>query len=123
VAQDPALILQVPAGGAVELQLSAEPLPLLARGEVVLESGVTDALGNLEASAAGEVVLALASPEALRRDPAEVHRVIAHAGPGTEPLVVTLEAAEELREDELAALVEAAAHTPRAVILRIVRSS
>jgi hypothetical protein len=38
-------------------------------------------------------------------------------------LVVDVEAAEELREDELAAVVEAAGHTPRAVILRIIRDA
>jgi hypothetical protein len=47
--------------------------------------------------------------------------VIAHAGTGVEPLVVVVEAAEELREEELAAVLEAATHTSRAVILRIVR--
>jgi hypothetical protein len=44
-----------------------------------------------------------------------------HAGTGTEPLVVVVEAAEELREDELATVVEAAERAPRAVILRILR--
>ena len=40
-------------------------------------------------------------------------------GTGDEPLVVVVEAAEELREDELAPVLEAAGHTPRAVILRV----
>ena len=61
------------------------------------------------------------SPESLRHQAAEVGRVIAHAGTGVEPLVVVVEAAEELREEELTAVLEAAAHTSRAVILRIVR--
>jgi hypothetical protein len=45
------------------------------------------------------------------------------AGTGVEPLVVVVEAAEELREDELAAIVDAAGHTSRAVILRILRDA
>jgi hypothetical protein len=45
--------------------------------------------------------------------------VIAGAGTGVEPLVVVVEAAEELREDELAPVLEAARHTDRGVILRV----
>jgi hypothetical protein len=59
--------------------------------------------------------------EALRREAAEVRRVIGQAGKGIEPLVVVVEAAEELREDEPAAVLEAATHTSRVVILRIIR--
>jgi hypothetical protein len=40
-----------------------------------------------------------------------------------EPLVVAVEAAEELRDDELTALLEAAGHTSRAVILRVTRNA
>jgi transcription initiation factor IIE alpha subunit len=47
--------------------------------------------------------------------------VIAQAGTGVEPLVVVVEAAGELREDELAAVLEAAQHTSRRVIMRIIR--
>jgi hypothetical protein len=87
----------------------------------VVEAGPTDAKGVLEAPAAGQVVLSLLSPEALEREASEVGRVIGQAGMGVEPLVVVVEAAEELREAELAALLSAASHTSRAVILRIVR--
>jgi hypothetical protein len=59
--------------------------------------------------------------EALTREAVEVRRVIAQAGTGVEPLVVVVEAAEELREEELRAVLEAAGHTSRAVILRIIR--
>ena len=75
--------------------------------------------GRLEPPAAGEGVLNVPSPEALTREPAELRRVIDGAGPGVEPLVVVVEAAEELREDELAAIVDAARRTRRSVILRI----
>jgi hypothetical protein len=47
--------------------------------------------------------------------------VIAQAGTGAEPLVVEVEAAEELRDDELSAVLEATGHTERPVILRVMR--
>ena len=99
------------------------PLESLASGAVIVEPGPTDAEGNLESPAAGQVVLSVPSPEALRREAAEVRRVIEGAGTGVEPLLVVVEAAEELRDDELAAVLDAADHAPRAVILRIVRNA
>jgi hypothetical protein len=89
----------------------------------VVEVGATDTEGNLELLAGGEVVLSVPSPEALAREAAEVRRVIAHAGTGVEPLVLVVEAAEELRDEELAPVLEAAGHTSRAVILRIIRNA
>ena len=47
--------------------------------------------------------------------------MIAQAGTGSEPLVLVVEAAEELREEELAAVLGAVSHTSRAVILRVMR--
>lgn len=115
------VIIQLARGGAVDRQLSARPPHSVANGAVVVEHGPADAQGHLEPPSAGQVVLSLASPEGLAREPAEVRRVIRRAGTGVEPLVVLVEAAEELREDELAAIVDAAGHTSRAVILRILR--
>jgi hypothetical protein len=123
VALEPRLIIELPRGGAVERQLGERPLAAVASGEAVVETGPTDVEGNLEASAAGEVVLSVSSPEALRHEATEVRRVLEHAGTGTEPLLLVVEAAEELREDELAAVVEAAEHAPRPVILRIIRDA
>ena len=123
MASQPSLIIQLARGGAVDRQLSAQPPQSVARGEVVVEHGPTDAEGHLELSTGGQVVLSVPSPEALAREAGEVRRVIAHAGTGLEPLVVVVEAAEELHEDELAAIVEAAGHTSRAVILRIMRDA
>lgn len=117
----PALIVQAPRDGAVARQLAGEPPASVVTGEVVLEIGPTDELGNLEAVAAGEVVLSVLSPEGLRREAAEVRRVIEHAGTGEQPLVIVVEAAEELREDELEPVLEAARRSPRAVILRVIR--
>ena len=119
----PRLIIQLPRGSAVERQLSAQEPRSVASGDVVVEVGPTDAEGHLEAPAAGQVVLSLLSPEALEREADEVRRVIGQAGTGVEPLVVVVEAAEELREDKLAAILDAASHTSRAVILRIIRDA
>jgi len=111
------LIVQVPLGSPIEEQLRGR------RDEgVVVEAGPTDAHGHLEAAAAGEVVLSVPSPEGLTREADEVRQVIAHAGTGVEPLVVVVEAADELREDELAAVIDATRHTSRAVILRVIRA-
>jgi hypothetical protein len=115
----PRLIVQPPRGSAVERQLRAQAPPSVASGEVVVEPGPTDADGRLEALP-GQVVLSLPSPEALEREADEVRRVIGGAGTGIEPLVVVVEAAEELREQELAPLLDASGHTSRAVILRII---
>jgi hypothetical protein len=123
VAHQPSLIIQLPRGSAVDRQLSAQTPQSVASGEVVVEVGPTDAEGHLEPAAAGQVVLSLPSPEALAREAGEVRRVIGQAGTGDEPLVVVVEAAEELREDELAALLEAAKHASRTVILRIIRDA
>jgi hypothetical protein len=120
---EPRLIVQVPRGGSVARQLAAEVPAGVASGEVVVELGPTDAEGSLEPPAAGQVVLSLPSPEALEREAAEVRRVIEHAGTGVEPLVVEVEVAEELRENELAAVLDAARHSSRAVILRLIRDA
>ncbi|HEX6618253.1 MAG TPA: hypothetical protein VF024_01270 [Solirubrobacteraceae bacterium] len=123
MAQQPRLIVQVARGSAVERQLTASPPQGLADGQVVVEAGYTTADGHLEPPEAGTVVLTVPSPEALAREADEVRRVIARAGAGVEPLVVVVEAAEELRDDELAAVLEAAGHAPRPVILRVMRDA
>ncbi len=87
----------------------------------MIEAEAADAEGNLEPPDAGDVVLSVPSPETLSREGVEVRRVIAHAGSGVEPLVVVIEAAEELREDEMAPVLEAAGHAKRPVILRVIR--
>lgn len=119
---DPRLIIQLPRGSEVERRLSADPPEGVATGTVLIMEGPTDASGQLEASTGGEVVFSVASPEALAREADEVRRVITRAGTGVEPLVIVVEAAEELREDELAAVIEAADHASRSVILRVIRA-
>jgi hypothetical protein len=120
---EPTLIIQVPRGGAIDRQLSANAPASVAAGEVVVEAGATDAEGVLEPPAAGKVVASVLSPEALRREADDLRRVISHAGDGDEPLVIIVEAGEELRDDELSAALEAASHTSRAVILRVMRDA
>jgi hypothetical protein len=123
MAHEPNLIIQVPRGSTVQRQFDERPPASVAAGEIVVEGGPTDAAGNLEAISAGEVVLSVPSPEALAREADEVRRVIAHAGTGVEPLVIVVEAAEELRDEELAPALAASAHTSRPVIVRVIRDA
>ena len=105
----------------MERQLRRERPESIASGEVVVEPGPTDEQGNLEAPAAGQLVYSVASPEALPREADEIRNVLQNAGTGTEPLVVAVEVAEELRPEELAVVLRAAEHASRPAILRIVR--
>ena len=100
-------------------QLTVQAPQGVAGGEVVVEVGPIDAEGNLEPPRAGQVVLSLPSPEALTRQAVDVRRVLEGAGTGIEPLVVVVEAAEQLRDEELAQVLDAARHSLR-IILRII---
>jgi hypothetical protein len=113
----------LPRGGALAQQLATDPPPSVFDGDVVIEHGLTDAEGNLEPPSGGEVVLSVPSPESLAREPDEVRHVITRAGHGVEPLVVVVEAAEELREEEVRAALSAAEHSARPVILRVIRNA
>ena len=115
----PALILQVPEGSSVEDALRRERPPSVADGAVVVETLAPGPDGRLEPPAAGEIVFSTLGPEGLARDRDTLRRVVDEAGTGSEPLLVVVEAAEELREDELAPVLEAARHSPRPVILRV----
>jgi hypothetical protein len=123
VALEPRLIIELPRGGAVERQLQSAEFQPIASGQVAVEAGPTDEQGNLEAAAAGQVVMSVPSPEALRTQAGDLERVIRDAGTGSEPLVVSVAAAEELSERELAPLLDASAHARRPVILRIERNA
>lgn len=123
MADGPAVIIQVARGGAVDRQLGSDQPRTVASGDAVVERGPADGAGALVPSDHGEVVLSVPSPEALARERDEVHRVIREAGQGVEPLVVEVEAAEEVRDEELAGVVEAAKVSPRPVILRIIRDA
>ena len=113
------LIVQFPRDGAVDRHFRADPPPSVASGRVALEHVAGDVEGRLGPPEAGEVVMSVLSPEALIREGQQVQDVVRRAAGTDEPLVIIVQAAEELREDELAAVLAAAAHTHRHVILRV----
>lgn len=113
------LIVQLARDGEVDRQLRADPPPSIASGQVVLDHVAGDASGNIGPPEASEVVMSVLSPEALTRDREEVEDVVRRAEAGDEPLMIVVQAAEELREEELAAVLDAAQRADRLVILRI----
>jgi hypothetical protein len=119
MAREARLVLQIARGGAVERSLREAPPAAVSDGDVALDTRPADDAGRLEPPAVGDVVVSVPSPETLTREPDEVRRVIDRAGTGVEPLVVVIEAADELRDDELAVVLDAADRTSRAVILRV----
>jgi len=116
---DAVVIVQVPRGGAVDRYLRTYPPPSVASGRAVVDRVAAEPDGRLGPPEAGEVIMSVLSPEALRSDQREVRDVVLQAAPGSAPLVILIEAAEELREDELAAVLDAAARAGRAVVLRV----
>ncbi len=112
------LIVQLARDGLVDRQLRADPPPSLVDGRVVLDHIAGGPGGRLGPPAAGEIVLSVLSPEALRENQ-EVSDAVSGAGDGDEPPVILVEAAEELRQEELDAVLDAADHADRVVILRI----
>ncbi|MGA2014563.1 MAG: hypothetical protein ABSH51_29095 [Solirubrobacteraceae bacterium] len=117
------LIVQLPRGGALARRLDGRALPGAAAGELVIQSGPTDEAGHLEPPAAGSVVLSLPAPEAIEREADEVRRVIGHAGTGVQPLVIVVEVAEDLSDDQLVVVLAAARRATRSVILRVIRDA
>jgi hypothetical protein len=119
MAQHVGLIVELASGGAADRNLRAAPPPSVVSGRVVLDHIETDVNGRLDPPPAGEVILSVPSPEALRRDRQELDDAIEQAVTGDEPLVIVVEAAEELREDELSVVLDAADRADRVVILRV----
>jgi hypothetical protein len=118
VPQDVNLIIQLPAGSLLDTQLRKDPPPSVTSGRVVVEPLTPDAAGQIVPPEGGQVVLTFLSPESLRREAEHISREIHRAGSG-EPPVVVLEVAEELREDELAVLLQAAERAGRTVLLSV----
>ena len=63
---EPSIIVQLPRDGAVDRQLRTDPPPSLASGQVVLDHVLAGPDGRLEPPEAGEIVMSVLSPEALR---------------------------------------------------------
>jgi hypothetical protein len=121
VANEAELIIQLPRGSSIDVHLREEPPARLADGRVVLEHLTAGEDGTLPPPAAGEVLLTLPSPEALRRQSYEILTAVTDAAEDGGPLVVLVEGAEYLRDDEIDAVLEAAAATKRVVILRLLQ--
>jgi hypothetical protein len=113
------LIVQLRHDGEVDRNFRADPPPSVSSGQVVLEHVEPEADGSLGPPEGGEVVLSVLSPEALTREREQVRDVIADAAVTDQPLVILVQSAEELREDELVAVLDAAQSANRLVILRV----
>jgi hypothetical protein len=113
------VILELARDGELDRNLRADPPPSVVSGRVVLDHFAVDADGRLEAPEGGEVVLSVLSPESLR-DTADVENALLLVDTGDEPPVIIVEAAEYLREDELASVLDAAERLQRVVILRVI---
>jgi hypothetical protein len=123
VAQDDvALIIQLPAGSALDLQLQKEPPPSAADRRVVIEPVQPGADGRIVPPEAGRVVLSFLSPEDLRREAEQIGREFS-LNTGSEPPVVVLQVAEELREDQLGILLRAAEQAKRTVLLCVLQGT
>jgi len=113
------VIVELARDGAVDRYLRAEPPPSLASDQVVLDHIEADSPSGIGPPEAGQVVMSVLSPEGLTRDAQEVRDVVAQADVTDEPLTIVVEAAEYLREDELAVVLDAARRADRLVVLRI----
>jgi len=118
MAKEVGLIVELTRDSAVDRNVRADLPPSIKSGRVALDHIEADDLGRLSPPPAGEVVLTVLSPEALRRDPQVIRDAIDQAD-SDQPPVIVVEAAEYLREDEIAAVLDAADRADRTVILRV----
>lgn len=121
MADGPRLIIQVASGSVVDQNLRKRGLDQ--RGDVIVQAEPADEHGHLEPPEAGEVVLTVPSPETLSHQPEEVRRVLRRTNDLAAPPVIIVEAAEDLFDDDLAALLDGAAHAAAPVIVRIMRDA
>jgi hypothetical protein len=120
---EPSLIVRVRQDSRIEHQLRDDP-PTRAQGDSVSLDPVAPPISGsatIEPPTPGQVVYALPSPESLVRERQELHSAISGAPHGNAPLVIVIEAGNELRDDELEAAVDAADTTSRPVILTVLR--
>lgn len=113
------LIIQLPRDSSVDVHVREEPPASLTDRRVVLEHLTAGPDGKLAPPEAGEILLTVPSPEALRREYDEVLRQVVDAAEDGGPLVLLVEGAEYLRDDEISAVLDAAEATKRVLILRI----
>lgn len=111
------VVLRLPRDGELERRFRSEP-PDGADG-VALDPVDPSSSGRIELPDPGKLVFSVLAPEELPRDADALRRAVRSAGPGDEPLVIAVEAASELQPDELAAVLDAAAHAERPVILTV----
>src|SRR3954447_7920162 len=111
------VIVRLPRGGSVEHRLRATAP--VAAGDIALDPLDADADGRIAPPDVGQIVLSVPPPETFVPEPEGVRRVSRGAGDGDAPLVVVVEAAEELRDDELAVVLDAADRTERPVVLHV----
>jgi hypothetical protein len=123
MADEAKLIIQVPHGSSIDLYLKADPPAAIADVRVIVEHLGAGDNGRLLPPEAGEVVLTVPSPESLRREPEQVTGAISTAAAAGPPLVVLVDGAEELRDDEIGTLLDAALQSDRIVILRILEGT
>ena len=119
MADEVKLIIQVPRDSSVGRYLKADPPAAIADVRVVVEHLQPGADGKLLPPEAGEIVLNVPSPETLRREPEQVGQAISRAADDGRPLVVLVEGAEQLRDDELSTILQAALTAGGIVIMRI----
>jgi hypothetical protein len=117
------LIIQLPRDSSVAQTVREDPPASLTDSRVVLEHLPADEDGRLLPPAAGEVLATVPSPEGLRRQANEILTAAIEAEEDGGPLVVLVEGAEYLRDNEIAPVLEAAAATKRVVILRILQGT
>jgi hypothetical protein len=115
-----ALIIQVPEGGRLEERLREE-LAGVPSAEVTIAPLRPVSPGRIDPPEAARPVFSTASPEGLVTAGDELVRAVRAARGGVAPLAVVVEGAEELRSDQLAAALEAAAQAERDVILVLMR--
>lgn len=112
------VIVELARDGAVDRYLRAQPPATLASDQVVLDRIEADPPGDIGPPEAGEVVMSVLSPEGLR-NAQEVRDAVGQAEAGEEAVTIVVRAAEELREDELAVVLDAARRADRLIIVRI----
>jgi hypothetical protein len=122
MADDVELIVQLPGGSELDRNLREDPLLSVTSGRVVIELLPADAEGRLAPPEAGQVVASVLSPEALASEADQISRAIEGAAADGEPLVVLVQNAEHLRDDELTAVLGAAGRSGRVVLLRVLSS-